>query len=353
MEQRKEITTKDILVLLPLSILSFADPITDILTLTQYYNAGHKIWFRVALVLIIFPCFAFMLYSCATYLECSRNFMFNTVCPVGIHPFSASFLRLEAFVACSRKKICRGEIIAEGDHEYKVLQSAKLCSWFEALTESAPQFLIQLYVASTLEEPVSAIQVISLTVSFLNLVWCFQAWDEEYKTDMACKHKFALFITHLLLLSARLFAITYFIVAFKWWYTGVVFLHFIFVAILYSVRDDARDIIENDESTCAKLFSFIIISSIIWLGYETFNWPSHIEPSVERETAMKTVKKQELFTYILTVLENILMILLYYFLFLQNSWYSLLVTVCVCSFSVVGAIIKLLYSNLFLHRYEG
>ena len=56
---------------------------------------------------------------------------------------------------------------------------------------------------------------------------------------------------------------------------------------------DTRDIIENDESTCAKLFSFIIISSIIWLGYETFNWPSHIEPSVERETAMKTVKKQE------------------------------------------------------------
>ena len=36
------------------TILSFADPITDILTLVEFYRTDHKTWFVVGLCFIIF-----------------------------------------------------------------------------------------------------------------------------------------------------------------------------------------------------------------------------------------------------------------------------------------------------------
>ena len=49
----KEIKNKDILMLLPLTALSLADTITDILTLMEFYSAGHKTWFAVGLIFLI------------------------------------------------------------------------------------------------------------------------------------------------------------------------------------------------------------------------------------------------------------------------------------------------------------
>lgn len=47
------------IVLLAGAILSFADPITDILTLVEYYRADHKTWFGVGLAFVILPCLVF------------------------------------------------------------------------------------------------------------------------------------------------------------------------------------------------------------------------------------------------------------------------------------------------------
>ena len=42
------------------TILSIADPITDILTLREFYRAGHKTWFGVGVTSIIFPTLFFL-----------------------------------------------------------------------------------------------------------------------------------------------------------------------------------------------------------------------------------------------------------------------------------------------------
>ena len=55
----KELKWYDIFVVLFGTILSFADPITDILTLVEFYRADHKTWFGVGLTFVIFPCVAF------------------------------------------------------------------------------------------------------------------------------------------------------------------------------------------------------------------------------------------------------------------------------------------------------
>ena len=50
-----ELKWYDILEVLFGTILSFADPVNDILTLVEFYRANHKMWFGVGLAFIILP----------------------------------------------------------------------------------------------------------------------------------------------------------------------------------------------------------------------------------------------------------------------------------------------------------
>ena len=53
--EEKEVKWYDIFVVLFGTILSIADPITDVLTLVEFYRTGHKTWFGVGLTFIILP----------------------------------------------------------------------------------------------------------------------------------------------------------------------------------------------------------------------------------------------------------------------------------------------------------
>ena len=53
---RKELKWYDIFFALLGTILSFADPITDILTLVEFYHAGQATGFVAGLCFIILPC---------------------------------------------------------------------------------------------------------------------------------------------------------------------------------------------------------------------------------------------------------------------------------------------------------
>ena len=57
----KELKWYSIFVVLFGTILSIADPVTDILTLVEFYRADHKTWFGVGLTFIILPRFFFFL----------------------------------------------------------------------------------------------------------------------------------------------------------------------------------------------------------------------------------------------------------------------------------------------------
>ena len=50
---------------------------------------------------------------------------------------------------------------------------------FEAVLESAPQFIIQLFAISVQEEPAAIMQIISLPISFLNQAWAFTTTDKR------------------------------------------------------------------------------------------------------------------------------------------------------------------------------
>ena len=112
---------------------------------------------------------------------------------------------------------------------------------FESLLESAPQFIIQLYAASVQEEPVDVIQMISLPVSFLSLAWAFTTTDEMiHKGEGAVDalrviHQIALFITHVFLLSSRLFAVCYLTVSYKWWIIFLLLFHTFLIVTAHTI----------------------------------------------------------------------------------------------------------------------
>ena len=86
------------------AILSFSDPITDILTLVEFYRADHKTWFDVGLTFV---------------------------------PFSAAIARLEAFIYEKYGGV-RMKSTALNQIDFAML--------FEAVLEFASQFKIQFSV---------------------------------------------------------------------------------------------------------------------------------------------------------------------------------------------------------------
>ena len=320
------------------AILSFADPITDILTLVEFYRTDHKTWFGVGLALVILPCLVFSILYCLIQNDglldvwpCAKAIL------CGFHPFSAALARIEGFIFCLKKWRLGDEI--DSDSTYKadgVLVHIDYAVLFEAVLESAPQFILQLYAISVQEEPVTIIQIISLPISFLSLAWAFTTADGwivncraiiSSSSELTVKHHIAFYVTHLLLLSSRLFAICYFTVSYKWWVIGVLLFHTCAVVAAGAIQ--SRGEFKCNEQTVFVLTLFI---GIHCLRDDTVDFAFNDNPE-----GLSTV----LLSNVLFVVENFFMILMFYFSPHSNTWYSLPVTVCVCVFSVLGSIMRI------------
>ena len=65
-----------------------------------------------------------------------------------------------------------------------------------------------------------------------------------------------------------------------------------------------------------------------------------LNPREKAENQEKQLRRKQL-SNVLFVIENFIMILLFYFSHFPHTWYSLPVTICVCLFSVLGAFMRL------------
>ncbi|PFX24302.1 uncharacterized protein LOC111331845 [Stylophora pistillata] len=318
------------------AILSFADPITDILTLVEFYRTDHKTWFGVGLTFVLLPC----LVSPALFLVFRRDdanyssSLYAKTAFCAFHPFSAAFARIEALIFCLKIWWFGNDEIDDDayDKAENLLDHIAFAVLFEAVLESAPQFIIQLYAISVQEEPAAIIQMISLPVSFLTLAWAFTKTDERTlvlrniiskSSDLKVKHKVALYLTHLLLLSSRLFAICYFTVSYKWWVIGVLSFHScpVVIAILIMKR--------------GIKYVFLII---LFMGIHSLRDDAS---AFFADADSKGVSLIVLLSQFLFLVENYFMILMFYFNDYVKTWYSIPVTVCVCVFSVLGSTMRI------------
>lgn len=84
------------------------------------------------------------------------------------------YKRLQAFILCSRnfKKLWRETLEEDCDKKIKnLIYDETWLGMFQAILESAPQFIIQLQATIFQQEQVSTIQIVSLSVSSLNVAW--------------------------------------------------------------------------------------------------------------------------------------------------------------------------------------
>ena len=334
----------EILKLLFFTILSIADPITDILTLVEFYRADHKTWFGVGLTFIIFPCLVYVI-SHAVFESRddeeseqeerqSRACKYTHILVLGCNPLFPAWLKLRTLFLYLKKllKFRQGSNDDQKGEDFDGLLSlSKFAVLAEAALESAPQFIIQLYAMVVQQESVTIVQMVSLPVSFLSLAWASIVADELIQSDegdinFTVKDKVLLFVTHLFILSSRLFAVALFTVSYKWWVTSVLILHCTVITICDIVwqrrdRDDP--------------FHLVMSFCLYWLRDDL--------SLLGEFDGYKHLRRMQLFSNVLFVIENITMILLFYFSHFPHTWYSLPVTICVCLFAVLGAVMRLTY----------
>ena len=324
------------------TILSFADPITDILTLVEFYRADHKTWFGVGLTFIIFPCLVYVISHAVFESRVdeeseqeerqSRACKYTHILVLGCNPLFPAWLKLRTLFFYLKKllKFRQGSNNDQkGDDFNGLLSLSKFAVLAEAALESAPQFIIQLYAMVVQQESVTIVQMVSLPVSFLGLAWASIVADELIQSDegdinFTVKDKVLHFVTHLFTLSGRLFAVALFTVSYKWWVTSVLILHCTVITICDIVwqrrdRDDP--------------FHLVMSFCLYWLRDDL--------SLLGEFDGYKHLRRMQLFSNVLFVIENITMILLFYFSHFPHTWYSLPVTICVCLFSVLGALMRL------------
>lgn len=190
-------------------------------------------------------------------------------------------------------------------------------------------------------EPVKVIQMISLPVSFLSLAWASTVADEVTHSKglqatiminlLNVKNKVLLFITHLFLLGSRMFAIGFFTVAYKWWIIAVLLIHSAVIVIVDTIWICCRGICDIGTGAFSTFF--------VCLHWVRDDMSIRLQ-DVETDNKIKELRRMQLLSNVLYIAENCTMILLYYLSASPRPWYSLPLTVCICSSSVLGAIIR-------------
>ena len=173
-------------------------------------------------------------------------------------------------------------------------------------------------------------------MSFLSLAWASTVADDvgPEVTDFNVKNKLLLFSTHVFILSSRLFAIALFTVSFKWWVIILIF--HCFVMVIYDIIWFCRFSNGVRAMAPAILFCFQWLRDDITLTIRE----TALNARERAENQEKQLRRKQL-SNVLFVIENFIMILLFYFSHFPNTWYSLPVIICVCLFSVLGAFMRL------------
>ena len=356
------------------ALLSFADPVTDILTLVVFYNEGHKTWFGVGLAFVILPCFVFPFVHYFSTLSAARRDKNDPVILTfqprdalralvfGFNPFSAALVRLRAFYLCMKhfrtvwsqshvktKAVPRPSVAtAESDG---VLLYNKLAPLVEALLESCPQAIIQLYAINVQEEPVNIIQMISLPVSFLTLAWTFTTADGVLHDDeigvLDVRNQVLLFVTNMFLLTSRLFAVAYFIVSYLWWIISILMFHCTVMAVI-----DVLLLSHQGRNVTVEIVTVLVFLSLLnWVRDDMTIYLYFDEGQDDKNR--KQGKRMQVLSNVLFAAENLVMISLFYFHSQHaNTWYALPVTIGVCLSSYVGVLLRLVHFRLLRKAYE-
>lgn len=188
------------------------------------------------------------------------------------------------------------------------------------------------------KEPISTIQIISLPISFMSVGVAFTIseglfYDKKGLFELLnLKEKISTFLLNAFFLSSRLFAITFFIVSYRWWIVSIFVLRFSFIASLVAAKG-----VSHHMNLRELLAIMIMFFSVYWLKDATFSdWFVTMNLGEERRERFTKIR---FFSKISFVITNVVMILLYFYSsYSDNTWYATPVTVYVCLWNGFSAL---------------
>ena len=171
-------------------------------------------------------------------------------------------------------------------------------------------------------------------------------YDDRRNDRLNMKNKLVHFATHLLLLSSRLFAAALVTASYN---TGLwVFFIFAFHCIPILICDLVW-LHGRDCEGGIHLKSLVYVFLFHWLRDDT----SLKILGASAQNRNKDVRRMMLLSNVLFVIENISMILLFYFSPFSYTWHSLPVTIYVYLVTILGAVMRLTHFSFLTKESDG
>ena len=307
------------------TILFVADTTTDVLTSLEYREQRHTQWFAVSLGLTVISMVFLSIWS--IMVSTSRllskeedsvevdnpdvifrnnrlNFLLSLLC---LGPPLHSF---QMFLVCASRfkelwKSSTGLLIEKERLYYLYVHTLNL-KMAEGLLEAAPQLMIQVYVMLEKRETVSLIQKISAPLCLLSLTWMItsmEAFREFKHYNLKLIHNLIIFLSNLGIIAARALAIVCFTIAFRWWILLLFGVHFFIINFTGFVLWRSN----RKQDMLVFIFAYSPLYLFVYSSYYLKKLRGDA-PFARARLVVVTVSWHVLFT-----LENIGMILAYYF----------------------------------------
>ena len=307
------------------TVLFVADTTTDVLTSLEYKEQGHKHWFGVSFGLTVISLVVLSIWS--IMVSTSRllateedsvevdnpdvifrnnrlNFFLSLLC---LGPPLHSF---QMFLVCASRfkelwKSSTGVLIEKERLYYLYVHTLNL-KMAEGLLEAAPQLIVQVYVMLEKRETVSLIQKISAPLCLLSLTWMItsmEAFREFKHYNLKLVHNLIIFLSNLGIIAARALAIVCFTIAFPWWIFLLVGVHYLIINFTGFVLWRSN----RKQDMLVFIFAYSPLYLFIYSSYYLKKLRGDA-PFGQARLVVVTVSWHVLFT-----LENIGMILGYYF----------------------------------------
>ena len=335
------------------TVLFVADTTTDVLTSVQYYKQGHPWWFGVSFGLTVISMVVLSIWS--IMVSTSRllsteedsvevdnpdvifrnnrlNFLLSLLC---LGPPLHSF---QMFLVCASRfkelwKSSTGVLIEKERLYYLYVHTLNL-KMAEGLLEAAPQLILQVYVMLEERETVSLIQKISAPLCLLSLTWMItsmEAFREFKHYNLKLIHNVIIFLSNLGIIAARALAIVCFTIAFPWWIFLLVGVHCLIINFTGFVLWRSN----RKQDMLVFIFAYSPLYLFVYSSYYLKKLRGDA-PFGQARLVVVTVSWHVLFT-----LENIGMILGYYFSpHCKPQWFLIFAVAIVTAGNLGGILLK-------------
>lgn len=321
------------------AFIGIAAPVTDVLTaVLVYYRHKDFIWFGMSIGFATFPAILFLImYVGATtgsQWSCLRILKLATFG----NPLAPGLYRLKLLISSCIKKekpvtmeSVESEELVNNDKTVEETNYEANLGLIASIFQAMPQIILQSYaIFAVSNRDVQPIQIVSLSVTFLNFFLGITIWELNHIKNVSSirlvlQHKIVTSVGNFLLLSGRMLAVVSFTYSFSYWLMCCLFAHwFVWIALdwIFARRG------QNPEVRTLVIYYF---------------FPLFLLTFIDIYSAMKASRRflMAVLYHILYAVTNLVVILAFYYSESHSNEYKQFLLALVAITSILGALLKI------------